>query len=245
MKMRYLRLQLSFLLNNYVLIIILIFTFLLDFGIIFDSGIFYGYGTIDMLRAENYKLFLIDSVRMIKISGIIFSVIVAALSSSDRNQNLAIYVVQEKAGKLYFIISRFIAVFIITFSFYFTYWIFYIAFSKGFLPYIIDYDAIKQIFFKLLLQAGVYIVIAMVLSELIRSFFVVVLPLIIFWIMEGNALYEAVKSNKLLWEISRVFPHIVLDGNKFILVHGYMNHFLVLIMLILSLITMFLANDVK
>ncbi len=241
--MNYLKLQLNFLINRYSVVIIFIMILLMNFGVIYNSGIFQGYEYLDLNRSYNQRLFLSDSVAMIKIGSILVSVLLSSIAGLKSNNDLIKYTVQSKYERCKFIISRILSLIFIVTLFNTSYWLFYIQTTNYLLPYSVNINDIIIIYRYLLIQAYFYIMITLIFIQMFKSFFIAFIPIILFWIMETNSDYEIIKNNTFIDNLYRIVPNLVYYQEKFIMVYDEFDYLLTIIMFVSIYILWLLSFD--
>jgi hypothetical protein len=242
--MQYLRLHFAFLLNKYLILILLLLSGLTIIGLIYNSDINQGYSVLDLNRSEYEELFFIDSVELIKISGIILSILLAAFINSKANLNLGKYTIQSFKDKFVFVLMRSVSVLIILTLFYLNYWVSFILINNYFLPYNIIYDEIILVFEYLFIQMLIYFFITSILILFIKNFMIVIIPIIIFFISESNLDYETIKTVKWLNNLYVVVPNLVFYNQEYVLMYPTSQYFIVIGISFILYICIFLYSDV-
>ncbi len=241
----YLRLHLTYLFNRYFLFVLIIAVILVDFGIIYNSGVFDGYGKLDLYRAELCELNFRDTISLILIFSNLFMIIIGVYLNNKARMNLAKYTIQKRFERLQFIVSGLVVVFALNVFILFEAGSVYILAGYYLTPFTIDVDNFVNVLGKILFENTMYLLFTSLLMLVFRSLFVVILPLAGFWINLANADYTLIKDKSWLRLLNSYVPNLIYQDSNYRFYHDETTYVLPLIITICLYVFLFLTNDIN
>lgn len=223
-----------FLFSNLTIIILLGFQLITILGLVQSSGVFLGYYTLDMGRAEFEITYIQDAVNVIKAMIVLLSVFVTMLLNSNSCHNLSKYLVDRPIIKVQIFFSKMGLLILTVLSNLLLFFMAMILISNIATPYGITLFEYKEVFIYLCIQSLFYLSLTNVLLSILPNIFVSFIPIVLFWYMELHHSIWFDEHQNLAEYLYRYILNPIFVNEKFI-IYSTMNHYLILIgMLILG-----------
>ncbi|MFW5847706.1 MAG: hypothetical protein ACOCVF_02190 [bacterium] len=179
----FIKLHLSFVFNQLMIITIVILELICLSGIIYASNIINGFTYMDSFRNEFTVSYINDTFIILEVIIVIIAIFSATILQSKSNNYLMSYTTYSKIDKLFFIIAKIIVgILLIGILLFFNYLMFNLI--NKFTPYQIDNNYIMKTYFYLFIEAMQMFAFTLALLSVINHIFISIIPITLFWYLE-------------------------------------------------------------
>ncbi|MDT8337287.1 MAG: hypothetical protein RQ856_05620 [Candidatus Izemoplasmatales bacterium] len=240
----YFKLQFNYLFSR-VFSILFFFTLLLVIlGIYFSANLDLGMRYLDGFKNEYYYEYLEQSLLIIQVVDVIFSMFVAALLASKTNEFLISFTVASYQERLMFLLARVgLGIFLTGLMIFFG-GLNILIIGILYTPFNIDIVVILNCLGMIFLQTLFYQATVTILMSLINSLLVVLLPIFLFWFQKTIVGFIKIE-NTLQKIILNIIPSFIIENDIFSFYQTPIKYIYIIITLISLTITINLVKDCR
>ncbi|MBU1144270.1 MAG: hypothetical protein KJ971_00235 [Firmicutes bacterium] len=239
------KLHLYYLINRISLFLILFFSLIVFIVLLYNSNFEMGYTVLDASRTEYALNYYQESILIITLISILFSVFLHLNAFSQQTNRFAFYIVDSKKAKLNYVVSKQIALMIINFIFILNQFFLFLIIGEVLTPFFMDWNQIFSLFWMVFIQASLFGLLQVYLMYLIHHIFTGIIPILLFWLIEAISSFDSLQTQKLFSTFQIVFPHISYINNQYNLAHSMLYYIIVLCIFIVFEFALYLSKDIN
>lgn len=240
----YFKLHFNYLFSKVFVILFFLILLLMGLGIYFSVSIDLGVGYIDGFRYEYYFEYLDQSLLIVQVIVVIFSMFIAALLGSKANEFLLCFTVSNYQEKIMFLLSRILVLITVVGLLIIMGGLNILMIGIIFTPFNLDIRIILEGLGFVFLQALFYQGLVGLLLSVVNSLLVVILPIIVFWLHKSIVSFVVIE-NDLQKIILKMVPSFIIENGKIFIYKTAFEYMYLILTLLLVTIFINLIKDCR
>lgn len=204
------KLYYRYILTKQVMIILILINLFYSLSLIYSSGIFDGYSYMDMYRIDYSISFHVEFFIITKMITVIISVFIITMLFREASNHLATYIIDKRFKKFDLVMSKYFVAISISIIFISSLFGIYFLITYFFTPYSLIKSEYIDLFLAVLVQNLTYISMTFLLMSIFSNILVSLVPIVIYWFMEVNPLYNGLEVNGLSEVMYKYIPNPLL-----------------------------------
>lgn len=240
----YFKLHFNYLFSKVFVILFFLILLLMGLGIYFSVSIDLGVGYIDGFRYEYYFEYLDQSLLIVQVIVVIFSMFITALLGSKANEFLLCFTVSNYQEKIMFLLSRILVLITVVGLLIIMGGLNILMIGIIFTPFNLDIRIILEGLGFVFLQALFYQGLVGLLLSVVNSLLVVILPIIVFWLHKSIVSFVVIE-NDLQKIILKMIPSFIIESGKIFIYKTAFEYMYLILTLLLVTIFINLIKDCR
>jgi hypothetical protein len=240
----YFKLQFNYLFSQVFSILFSFTLFLVILGIYFSANLDLGFGYLDGFRNDYYFEYLEQSLLIIQVVEVIFSMFVAAILAGKANEFLICFTASDYQERLMFLLARVGLGILMAGLMVVIGGLSILIIGMFYTPFNIDIVVILNCLGMIFLQTLFYQATVTILMSLLNSLLVVLLPIVLFWFQQTIVGFIEVE-NTLQEIILKIIPTFIIENNILSIYQTPIKYICIIITLIFLAITVNLVKDCR